>query len=288
MPGCLCISIDLELAWGIWDKPSSDYHQRCADREAHIVEELLGIFERNQVGTTWAVVGRLLELDEARARSTEYGDAIWYAPQLVERIAGTPNQEIGSHSHAHVYFGETDRELLRADLAAARRAHERHGLSFQSFVFPRNQVNHLDLLREMGIRVFRSVDQGWFSSVRRRGGALAGRVANLVDKALPIPPRSVTPMRHPDGLVELPSSMLLFGRSGLRRVVHPAMLVAKAQLGLEAARRDGGVFHLWFHPSNFYHDTERQLDVLARIVARAARLRDRGQIEIRTMGSFAA
>ena len=288
MSGCLCISIDLELAWGIWDKPSAAYHARCARHELTIVETLLSTFDRFDVSATWAIVGRLLELDREAAGSTEHGDRIWYAPDLIEKISRAPShQEIGSHSHAHLYFGLTDRERLRADLAAARAVHSRHGLAFDSFVFPRNQVAHLDLLEEAGIRVFRSVDEGWFIDVRDRLGTTAGRVANLADKMLPLPPRAVKPVRH-GRLVELPSSMLLLGRKGVRRVVHPQAMVLKAQLGLERARRTGDMFHLWFHPSNFYYDTERQLAALASIVGKAARMRDRGDLEIRTMGSFAA
>jgi len=37
--GSLCISIDVELAWGIWDKPSLDYHARCAESEERIVRD---------------------------------------------------------------------------------------------------------------------------------------------------------------------------------------------------------------------------------------------------------
>src|SRR6185503_4880470 len=117
--------------------------------------------------------------DDDAARSTPHGAAIWYAPEVVEtvRAARTP-QDIGSHSYAHVYFGQTEREALRRDLAAARRVHDRHGLPFVSFVFPRNQVAHVDLLREAGVKVFRSVDHGWHIDVRDRLGGTAGRLAN--------------------------------------------------------------------------------------------------------------
>jgi hypothetical protein len=76
-------------------------------------------------------------------------------------------------------------------------------------------------------------------------------------------------------------------RNGLRRAIHPAAVVAKARLGLAAARRTGGAFHLWFHPSNFYYEPERQLETLAGIVEAAARMRDHGEIDIRPMSSFA-
>lgn len=290
MAGALCLSIDVELAWGIWDRPQAAYHDRCARYEAVIVRRLVELFETYQVSATWAIVGRLLERDDGAARSTAHGDRIWYAPGVIEAIrrARVP-QDIGSHSYGHVYFGEAPRDALRRDLAAARRVHDAHGLPFTSFVFPRNQVAHLDLLREAGVGVFRSTDRGWHMAVRDRLGAGAGRVANLADKLLPIPPPAVRPVEHRTGgrvLVELPSSMLLMARNGLRRAVHPAAIIGKARLGMRAARRTGGVFHLWFHPSNFYYEPEAQLATLAGIVAAAAALRDRGQLEIRTMSSY--
>lgn len=287
MAGALCISIDVEMAWGIWDRPDPAYHARCAALEDTIVRGLVAIFERHEVSATWAFVGRLLELDEHAAQTTQHGAAIWYGPQLVEHVrrARVP-QDIGSHGYAHLYFREASRDALRDDLAAARRVHDAHGLPFTSFVFPRNQVAHLDLLHAAGVAVFRSVDQGWHMTARDRLGTRAGRVANLVDKLLPIPPTAVHASAH-DHLVELPSSMLFMARNGLRRAVHPSSVVAKARLGLRAARRSGGAFHLWFHPSNFYYDTERQLATLDRIVGEAAAMRARGELAITPMSGFA-
>jgi hypothetical protein len=188
-----------------------------------------------------------------------------------------------------VYFHELDRERLRADLQAARRTHERHGLGFTSFVFPRNQVAHLDLLAEAGVKVFRGADLGWHETARRRLGRTPGRAAHLVEKLLPFAPAVVEPRSHPCGLVELPGSMLLFGRDGLlRRLVRPEITLVKAKLGLRRAARDGRVFHLWFHPSNFYAQTEAQLRLLERILDEACALRERGVLEIRTMASYAA
>lgn len=282
MAGAFCISIDLEGAWGVWDKPSARYHQRCAALERHIVDGLLALFGRHDVRATWAIVGRLLERDPARAPAE-----IWYAPPLIEAIQrAAPHHDIGSHSYAHPYFGETAREALRADLAAARRVHDAAGLPFTSFVFPRNQVAHVDLLRDAGVKVFRSVDQGWHTRIRARQ-RLLGRAANLIDKAVPIAPDVVEPCVRANGLVELPSSMLLLGRAGVRRAVPARLLALKATRGLDAAARTGKLFHLWFHPSNFYDQCDAQLALLGDVLAHAAALRRRGVLEVRTMADYA-
>jgi peptidoglycan/xylan/chitin deacetylase (PgdA/CDA1 family) len=287
-PGALCISIDLELAWGIWDEPSAEYHRLCAEKERTVVTAVLALFASRGVPATWAIVGRLLDPAARPPTQTEFGERIWYAPDLVEAIRdASPRHDIGSHGFAHLYFHETDRDRLRADLLAARRLHDEHGLPFTSFVFPRNQVAHLDLLAEAGIRVFRGVDVGWHTVLRARLGGLPGRAANLVGSLLPISASVVQPRAHPPGLVELPGSMLLLGRNGLRRLVRPEIAELKAKRGIRQAARHGGIFHLWFHPANFYFDGDVQLRVLANVLDEACALRDRGGLEIRTMASYA-
>jgi len=285
MAGQFCISIDLELAWGIWDKLSDEYVALCSKLERQIVERLLGSFNKYEISATWAIVGSLLADPQPRSGGA---DDVWYAPDLIEAIRSsrTP-QEIGSHSFAHIYFPQSSAEEVRRDLEAAQSIHTENDLAFASFVFPRNMVAHEAALAGSGIKVFRSVDRGWYISVAR-ANRYAGRVANLLDKVLPIAPATVRPIRHANGLVELPSSMLLMGRNGARRLISSRVTTRKARLGLEAASRKGEVFHLWFHPSNFYHSTEVQLNTLDRILQVAAEMRERGDLEIVPMGAFAA
>jgi peptidoglycan/xylan/chitin deacetylase (PgdA/CDA1 family) len=286
MPGALCISIDLELAWGVWDRPTRDYFELCAQKERMIVRRLLALFSRYDVSATWAVVGRLLDPLGPVPVASATGRHVWYAPDLVEAInRAAPTQEIGSHSFAHIYCQRTSRAAMREDLDAAKAIHIRHGLEWHSFVFPRNQVAHVDLLRDAGMHAFRSADVGWHMQARR-AGLVAGRLANLADKLLPVPPTAVCPV-HAAGMVDIPGSMLLLGRGGIRRLVRPGVVEAKARLGLRAAWQRGRVFHLWFHPSNFYYETDVQFGVLERVLRIAAAARARGEVDIRPMKSIA-
>jgi hypothetical protein len=97
----------------------------------------------------------------------------------------------------------------------------------------------------------------------------------------------VVEAKRRDGLIDVPGSMLLMGRNGVRRFVLPAVTRAKLKLGLDHARQSGGIFHLWFHPSNFYYRREEQLDTLDWFLGHAANEAGKGRIEIRTMGSYA-
>lgn len=283
--GAFCISIDLELLWGVWDHVTAADARACADLEREIVRRLLALFRTHEFPVTWAIVGRLL--DDRHGFDGLRGDrSCWYAPDLVDAIREDPvDHEIATHSYGHVYFGESSAEAVRDDLMRAKSVHESHGLPFRSLVFPRNQVAHLDVVAEVGIEVFRSVDAGLLEAVSQRAPRLRPLV-NLADKALPFAPPMVQPIRRNHGLIELPSSLLLIGRNGLRKVVSPAALRAKLRAGLTRAVETGELFHLWFHPSNFYAGLESQLDVLDVALGEAAELRRQDRLDVRPMGVF--
>jgi hypothetical protein len=282
--GAFCLSIDLELLWGVWDCLTPAVIDSCGALEREIVQRLLGLFRTHDIPVTWAVVGRLL--DDSHGFDGLRGDpACWYAPDLIKSIAGDPvDHEIATHSYGHIYFAESSAEAVRHDLWQAKALHEAHDLDFRSLVFPRNQVAHLDIVAEAGIEVFRSVDAGILGAVDRRVPRLRPLV-NLAEKALPSAPPVVKPVRRAHGLTELPSSLLLIGRNGLRRVVSPAALRAKLRAGLARAAETGQLFHLWFHPSNFYASTETQLAVLDEALAEAAELRRRGRLDVLPMAA---
>jgi len=284
--GALCISIDLELAWGVWDKPDPATLQLVRNKERDIVQRLLTAFERYEVAATWAIVSQLLE--HHRDRQIARGeDSLWYAPEVIEAIrSARPQHEIGSHSFRHPDFDSLDPATAGAELAEARRTHEVHGLEFRSFVYPRNVVAHGDLLREYGIAVFRSVDAGVLEAAGRLHPA-ARKALNLGTKLLPLTPPVVWPRRHPSDLIELQSSMLLMARNGARKLIRPTLLHSNVRRGLESAQARNGLFHLWFHPSNFYYDTDTQFEILDAILSDATRMRDSGTFDVRTMGSFA-
>jgi peptidoglycan/xylan/chitin deacetylase (PgdA/CDA1 family) len=282
--GRLTISIDLELAWGVWDHLTPEHLRLAETAERPICAALIDLFERHQVPATWAVVAALL--DEASAAARPGPKACWFAPDIVERLVKTTaGHEIGSHSGRHIYFDAASAAEAHADLEFAASVHRAHGLAFESFVFPRGACGHLDAVADVGLKTCNYADVGWVESARRLGRT-AGQIANLADKLLPIPPRPATLERN-GALVHIPKSMLLMGRNGLRRFVLPPVTRAKLRAGLARARASGGIFHLWFHPSNFYYRRGEQLATLAWFLGHAADEASRGRIEIRTMGSYA-
>lgn len=282
--GKLTISIDLELAWGVWDHVTAEDLRMAEGGERPICAALIEMFDRYQVPATWAVVAALL--DEASCASRPGKKACWYAPDIVECLTKAKvAHEIGTHSGRHIYFDTAGATEARDDLAFARDIHRANGLPFKSFVFPRGACGHLELLAGAGLRVCSFADVGWVETARRAGHR-TGQVCNLIDKLLPIPP-SPARAEQCGTLIHIPKSMLLMGRNGPRRFVMPAVTRTKLRLGLERACRTGGIFHVWFHPSNFYYRRDEQLATLAWFLEHAAQEASRGSIEILTMGSYA-
>jgi peptidoglycan/xylan/chitin deacetylase (PgdA/CDA1 family) len=282
--GKLTISIDLELAWGVWDQLTPEALGMSETAERPICAALIELFDRHEVPATWAVVAALLDKDSAKSRPGS--KACWYAPDIIDRLVRAKvAHEIGSHGGKHVYFRDIPAVEAQADLDYMRAVHRANALPYKSFVFPRNAIGHLDLVAQAGVQTFRGPDIGWFRTARR-AGPMAERAANLADKMLPIAPAAAAAEKR-GALVDIPGSMLLLGRNGARRFILPAVSRAKMRMGLDRAMRTGGIFHLWFHPSNFYYRRDEQLATLAWFLEHAANEAGHDRIEIRTMSSCA-
>jgi len=187
--GQLIISIDLELAWGVWDHLTPSSLGLAAKHERPICASLVELLDRHQIPVTWAIVAALL--DEKSAAAQPGDKRCWYAPDVIEQIVNAKSRhEIGSHGGRHRYFDCMAPAQAREDLEFAREQHRAHALPFDAFVFPRNSIGHLDILRDTGLRAFRGPDRGWFMATGA-AGRMAGRTANFVDKMLPIPPTPV-------------------------------------------------------------------------------------------------
>ena len=283
--GSVTISIDLELAWGNWDNITNQQIELVKTHERAIVAKLIEIFERHDVPVTWAIVAALLDRKSAHGRPG--GENIWYAPDVIEAITSSPiHHDIGSHGGRHIYLDGVSDAEAEDDLGFAQSVHASHSLDFESFVFPRNKLGKKRLIERHGMKVFRGEDRAWHQRIRSRQ-EVAGRIANLIDKILPIAPETVQPER--DGaMVNLPGSMLFMSKNGLRKFAGAGVTTAKLDKGLAAAMSGGGVFHLWFHPSNFYHDRDAQFALFDNFVGRVRAYADRNALSVKPMASFAA
>jgi hypothetical protein len=115
---------------------------------------------------------------------------------------------------------------------------------------------------------------------------LVRRFFNYLYFLVPARPPTVRPTIDDTGMLNIPDSMLLLARNGLRRLVPPGNLIRSATSGLDRAVERGEIFHLRFHLSNFAYHTDAQFRILDAILRHARGLRERGLLDVLPMGDL--
>lgn len=295
MPGSFIVSLDCEGKWGMADKigPEHGFITEASLTEAYA--RLLAAFGRHGVPATFAFVGAFV-LDEAGRRRhrdlfrdipyegrnwlrnyrlAEAAGALdgWFCPAALD-MALEGGHEIASHGFSHVPFDDpaTPDADLAADIEAAVEVGRARGVPPRTFVYPRNRVGRTRLLAANGFGAYRTLLPG------------RGQILKLL-REFNVLERSQPDGTVRDGLLEIPAGYFLNWRQGIRRRVPRAVTRARWSSVLGHAARTGGVAHLWLHPHNIISAPET-LGVLDRILGRAARLRDAGDLLIETQADY--
>jgi len=311
--GILLISLDFELHWGVHDTLEADDYRENLLGVRRAVPALLDLFGEYGIHATWATVGflfferrddlirglpdekpsytdgRLSPYSLVQTLGRDEGeDPLHYAGSLIEVIRSHPHQEIGSHTFSHYYCleeGQTG-ESFRADLRAAMAAARGRGITLESFVFPKNQLNpnYVGICREMGIKALRGNAPGW---MYRPKASLAGKVARLLDAHANLSGHNCYPVssieRTPP--FNMPASQFLRPHSRRLRVFERLKL-RRIRSDLTYAARKKQVYHLWWHPHNFGSHIAQNLAFLRRILNHYAYLRDRFRMRSLNMGEL--
>ena len=278
------LSIDLELAWGVWDKLNSTNVQKIIDTERLVCENLLNIFDDNEMPVTWAVVAALL--DNKNKMMGNLNQKAWYAPDILDNILNSKTKHlIASHSYAHKEFNTCSNEEITEDFEKSIFFLKSFNINTDVFIFPRNNVFHLDVLKKFNFKTYRSIDQSWYKKVYKYN-KLLGKISNLIDKVIPIKTNSVSPLIDKFGLTEVPTSILLISKNGIRTIVTNYSMFKKIKDGIDLAISQNECFHIWFHPSNFYYQTNKQFDLLKKIINYVNLKREQGLIEVKLLNQF--
>jgi peptidoglycan/xylan/chitin deacetylase (PgdA/CDA1 family) len=300
----LLLSLDFELLWGVRDHLDQTSYGGNVLGARQAIPRMLDLFAERGVAATWATVGflfcesrdELLDalpppearpvyrepalsayryLDEVGADETR--DPYYFAPSLIRRIAGTPLQEIGTHTLSHYYCLEPKEggDPFEADLVAALALARRRGVTIRSIVFPRNQYGpeHLATCRRHGLTAYRGTAPGWaYRTVPGAEQTPLRRALRLLDAhAGPLsPPKTLALAGGP--IRNVPASQFLRPCAGRLAALHPLHL-RTVRAGMTAAARAGRGYHLWWHPHNFGRDLEANLAGLRNLLDHFERLR---------------
>lgn len=243
---------------------------------------MLELCDEYDIPATWAVVGHLMleSCDETHAmhpapdgwfarEQTNWMDRedLRFCPDLVRAIfESDADHEFASHSFSHVLFGrpETDRQLAAAELERSVELATQWNQTIDSFIYPRNDIGHRDVLAEYGISAYRG------KSPTRDG------IRGVFDSTVRDRSMIVEPTVDEYGLVNVPASLFLFGFEGPARTVAESIwddpMVVLARRGIDEAVQSDGIFHMWLHPNNLTHerDDRRMRAILSYVDQRRA------------------
>jgi peptidoglycan/xylan/chitin deacetylase (PgdA/CDA1 family) len=261
MPAYFMVSIDTELKWGYrfyQDTKMARILQDNEDTVIRVIDDLLHLFEVHVIPVTWAIVGKLF----------------FEHPEILMKIRESEiEHEIGYHSFSHIRFSEVSCAAAKTELDQGLKIEEEFGIDLRSFVFPENQIGHVDLLQQYGYSIYRGPNNAGKSLNKR----LSVRAKNLAVRKIVAPP--VEPSWR-GTIWEIPSSMMFYDAPYFQT------LAFRAKQGIRKAIKASNTFHLFLHPEDALHDKKllNRLETVLRFVKMETEKRELCSI---TMGDFA-
>jgi peptidoglycan/xylan/chitin deacetylase (PgdA/CDA1 family) len=300
MPGTFIISLDCEGKWGIADRTkrieSGFITKKSLMGAYEILTRQLDEFE---MPATFAFVMAFTlkdaEVDEWLPRLTDVqvdglnwmrnfrraeklGDfSGWFCSEAFELVRDCGRHEIGCHGFRHLPLAEhiTQRAEANYELENASALAKMKGIELKTFVFPRNNVGHLNELARQGYIGFRNSHPT--TGRHGRVGNLL-REFNIWEGAQCSEPSSY-------GMVSIPGGYFLNWRHGVRRRVPQTVTLLRWRSILQKAVKGDHTALLFLHPHNVIDGHE--MTVLFRDVLRiAADLRNRNGLLIATQKEY--
>jgi hypothetical protein len=304
--GVVILSFDTEQMWGYFDQLNEQQFQSRYPNTLEAHEKLLACLCAAGVSATWFVVGGMTLRESEGARDVrmaglpeawtvgippgrEATAPLWYRRSFVDRLRkARPFQEVGLHAGL-THFIWTDRRATRVvvkrELAEGVKALEQALVPPLSFSFGREQEAYHQLLPKFGIRSYRGRTP---VLACRLGPTLPGALLRALDELARATPPPVWPQETLPGLWNIPSSMFLYpiGPSRTRALALRSRL-ERFSRGVEAAARHRGIFHFCLHPENLA-ESRHGFSLFGDLLEYLTRSRDRGDVEILTVGQVAA
>lgn len=280
------LSFDCEGKWGVADRLTHLHHEALTDaRLRSAYHSILGLLDEYSVPATFAFVGLFAEpagsfnhvmpqiaalasrapmyLAPALSDITEGSGEGWHGAWAIEAVsAAEVGHEIALHGVTHVPWSSRERQFFVDELKLLGHLSSPVRQS-KTFVFPRNKVAHVELLRSAGIRGYRTAPRHQSRTRSLLSEFNVWSKPDLFSNSLSAE------------LVAIPAGYFVNWQRGMRRLVPRPITRARFRALLDDSA-DGAVVHAWLHPENVA-TAPGTLAVLGDILEMVARRRDAGR-----------
>lgn len=305
--GVFCLSLDTELLWGRHDLPHEQFIPRVT-QERNIIKKVLSLTKKYKFPVTWAIVGHLfldkcsviLNTKHPEIKRPRYSwvkddwftsdpctnirqNPQWYGLDIVKSIKAIGFHEIASHSFSHMIFDVPgcSKTSAESEIKACVYLAKQYGIKLTSFVFPRNGVGHLAILKHYGFLAYRGVQPQIYTVI-----PFLNTIIQAVDLFLPTSPPVSKPLRV-SGLVNIPASLYFVSARGIRKYIPRNVRFFKVKRGIDRAIKEKKIFHLWTHPTDFVDRTDMLMKDFEHILEYASQKQVEGVLDVKTMAEIA-
>lgn len=239
----IVVSIDFELDWG-YNNPNDPLTK---EQVSEGLNSLIQLFNKYEIKTTWATVGRLFDGDTKEDDTQRQNN--WIKKNLLD----SPLVEIGSHTYSHIFCEEVSKETFEDDIIEVSKVSKDLSIEFKSIVFPRNQFreDNLRTLKRYEYTHFRNVLDKWYLKTNKYSNeSVLKRFVLRLFELFPLK-RDVI-IKDSNGITSISDSRFFrfFSSSFLERVISFFYYrILKYEMKKTFDR--GGLYHVWFHPHNF-------------------------------------
>ena len=296
VPGIFTISLDFELFWGVWDVTTKEKYGQNILGVKKAMPAMLQLFDKYDIKITIATVGFLFAQNKTElfsylpaikpsytnvdydvykkemplAGNDENDDPYHFGYSIFQSLL-SKQHEISTHTFSHYYCLEEGQtaEQFNSDLISAINIAAAKGVTINSIVFPRNQVNeqYLQVLQQNKINSYRGNPTSWIYKPRQFLAEIPfTRMCRLLDTYFPISGYNTHVIKKEmNGPVNVPASRFLKPYNpGLSWLEKIKLRRIKNEMTRAAIR--GEMYHLWWHPHNFGINLEKNINNLEHIL----------------------
>lgn len=298
MNGHIVISLDYELLWGLsgWDEEHLKSYEKNVDNANSALLQIIEILKMHSMKLTIAYVGAMNNSSEQEMieekgcfdvmydapifspfrSSVPYAikrnkGSLLFAKDMIQKLNECENIELASHTYSHYYClenGQT-KKMFEQDVRQACKNARKNGLSLQSIILPRNQIQpeYLCLCKKLGFTHYRGTLNNWLYKTEKTKSrfSLKGTL-RFIDTYINISGTNAYSLNEYRGeaLINVPGSRFLRPYSSFLSLLE-GLKIRRIKNSMTYAAKHGLIYHLWWHPHNFGANTAENLNTLKRI-----------------------
>ena len=183
--GGMIISADFELGWAWRYSKTRPFPDKMSKQARENFPNIIEMLDKNSIPITFATVGHLF-LESCKEGDHDWMEKIphfddhwrftegewfdcdpytswkkapnWYAPDLVKIIQNAQTKhEISTHTFTHIDFSDKNcpPQVAEDEIKACIDAMKPYGLKPESIVFPGGTYGNIDVVKKMGIKIYR-------------------------------------------------------------------------------------------------------------------------------------